>query len=93
MKPKRGHNKEYLKFVRSLPCTICQAQWLSEPHHIAKDGHGGMGTKCLDERTIPLCFTHHRQAHDMGKKTFREKYDLDIEYIIGRLNGIYDNMP
>ena len=50
-----------------------------------------MGLKGSDYRAIPLCSGlqgHHRMCHDIGKKTFYEKYNIDVqEEIIKNLEG------
>jgi hypothetical protein len=84
-KPKRITDKKYLQFIRELLCIICMKPAPSEPHHWNEKGQGGMGTKCSDYRTIPLCFDHHREAH-LEKRTFLTEYRLEIEDVIEMLN-------
>lgn len=48
--PIRSEN--YLAFVRARPCCVCGAPGPSEAHHF---GRHGMGIKCSDIRTVPLC--------------------------------------
>jgi hypothetical protein len=52
-------------------------------------GHGKMGGKSEDDRLISLCRKHHNEFHSIGRKTFSEKYNLDAEHIIRRLNEIW----
>ncbi len=74
LKPKRAtqrrssrvRDREHLLWVKSLPCMvgmdigrICEG-W-SEADHAGKRG---MGQKCSDYETIPLCVTHHRERTD-----------------------------
>jgi Protein of unknown function (DUF968) len=99
-KVKPIRDKKYLDFIRSLPCLICGAAG-SEAHHEAREGHGTMGGKPGDDRTIPLCVNHHAfggtkkhpgSVHGMGKLTGRkywEEYGVDIEEWIVRLNLIF----
>jgi hypothetical protein len=35
-----------------------------EAHHF---GTRGVGQKCSDYRTVPLCEAHHREFHDTGR--------------------------
>lgn len=76
-------NEQYLKYIRSLPCTVCKKPCPSEAHHIST---GGMALKCSDLETAPLCNTHHMEVTSVnsGKKTFVEKYRID--WIAVRLN-------
>lgn len=50
----------YLAFVRELPCARCKAPPPSDPHHF---GPRGVGEKCDDYRTVPLCRLCHHMAH------------------------------
>jgi len=54
----RIEDKKYLKFVRSLPCCVCDNPD-SVPHHLIGYGYGGMGTKAPDYLAMPLCLRHH----------------------------------
>lgn len=53
---------DYLAFVRSLRCCAyalseCDGG-LSDPHHAGR--RPGMGLKCHDRETIPMCRLHHQ---------------------------------
>ena len=88
-KPTRVRNGNYLDYIRGLPCLICR-RGPSEPHHWAKAGHGGRGTKCDDKRAVNLCFEHHREIHDHGKKSFAMKYTIDVESVVEKLNNQWE---
>lgn len=91
-KRKRVVDKNYLNFIRSLPCLICLSEGRtssSEPHHIPEKGNGGVGIKTDDNRAINLCHEHHLEFHQHGRNTFAEKYGIDYEKTILRLNVIY----
>lgn len=63
-----GRSEAYLDFVREHACCYCCAPPRSEAHHYAPTGRGGgMGMKCDDHRTVPLCSGCHRHFHDHGK--------------------------
>ena len=66
----------YLKFVRQLPCAICQDDTGSDPHHQRGSKTGGASFKCHDIRTAPLCRTHHSELHNHGHETFELKYGV-----------------
>lgn len=96
-KQKNIRNNEYLEWIKILPCLVCtikagyipSLEFHSDPHHIPEKGGGSIGLKTHDNRAIPLCRLHHMEYHNLGKETFREKYNLDYEYIIHRLQEAY----
>ncbi|MGW1370677.1 DUF968 domain-containing protein [Providencia hangzhouensis] len=63
-KPKlqRWINDNYLKWVKSQPCCVCNSI-AHDAHHLIGHGQGGMGTKAHDLFTIPLCRIHHDELH------------------------------
>ena len=62
-KQKAFRSAEYLKWVKSLPCCMCQCSTV-DAHHIIGIGHlGGMGTTAPDSFTMPLCRYHHSRVH------------------------------
>lgn len=73
----------YLKFIRSLPCCVCGRTRSIEAAHV---GPRGMGQKCSDLETIPLCALHHKEQHRIGLKKFTADYQLDIRGLLGHLN-------
>lgn len=89
----------YRAWISSMPCCICyrrshklypQTAFVypsqSQCHHIEA---GGMGTKCSDHLTVPLCWKHHRQAHDLGRIRIKEKYQVDFHQVAGEMLAIY----
>ena len=81
-KKQTARSVEYLDYIRTLGCAICGQQ--AEPHHAET---GGVGMKCSDYKTIPLCRQHHDEIHRIGKLSFQRKYNVDIEFITDRLSG------
>ena len=78
---------EYLRWIRTLPCAVCW-QWQIrrlEPSEVAHVGSRGLGQKCSDTETIPLCPHHHRtgplSVHALGKK-FWTYWKLDRHKLI-----------
>ena len=75
-KPKRKADKDYLLYIRSLPCAVrdhtCEGE--IAPHHVKTKGSGGS-----DYATIPLCAKHHAEIHAIGKDTFATKYCISYE--------------
>jgi len=68
-------DKEYLAFIRALPCLVCGAE--SEPHHWRKGADGGTGMKPSDCFALPLCHEHHMEAHRVGEATFAERRNFE----------------
>jgi hypothetical protein len=63
----RRRNKEHLLFVRTQPCLVCARQ-PADAHHLRFAQPQALGRKVSDEFTVPLCRTHHREAHGSGKE-------------------------
>ena len=68
-KNKRWVEKDYTRWVATLPCVNCGihddtivAHHLKHRH--APHGGGGMGMKAHDWLTMPLCYTCHDKAHN-----------------------------
>lgn len=64
-KERRLEDPEYLAFIRHQPCLVpgCRCRPV-EAHHY---GERGLGQKCRDDETAPLCWFHHRPWwHDRG---------------------------
>jgi len=64
-KVKPFRSAKYLKHIRSLPCCNCGYP-VSEAHHVET---GGMGTKCGDDLTVPLCGPSGRGCHQKADKS------------------------
>jgi len=99
----RDHDNKYLAWIRTIPCLLCddyslwKLKWgaytdqvRSEAAHV---GRRGLGQKCSDRQTIPLCGEHHRfgsdSHHVLGKK-FWEHHDLHRDLLIAELNTRYE---
>lgn len=52
--------------------------------HIGSTGKG-MGQKCSDEETAPLCRPHHEEQHKIGLEAFQKKYGLNLLAIAAEL--------
>ena len=86
MKPDR--DPRYLRWIRTLPCSVCRTTRNIEAAHT---GAHGLGRKAPDSTAIPLCATHHRTAsdcyHKLGPRKFAEVHKLNIPEIIAGLNA------
>jgi hypothetical protein len=85
MKPPR--NREYLVWIRTLPCAVCGGTLGIEASHT---GPPGLSQKSSDYSAIPLCQKHHRTGsdsyHKLGPRKFSEVHSLDIRALVSRLN-------
>lgn len=59
----RIESRQYMDWVKTLPCCGCGAP-ADDPHHITNAGLRGAGTKVPDFLTIPLCRPCHDSLHD-----------------------------
>lgn len=83
----RLRSKDYLAFIRSLPCVAC-GNPLTEAAHVryaeAKAGKPitGRGIKSSDCYCAPLCNRHHVEQHDAGdERAWWVLYGIDPVYI------------
>ena len=88
-KPKTYRNPKYLEYIRTLPCCVCRRSGVA-PHHADT---GGMGLKCNDTRTVPLCYKHHMECHALGRITFQEAYNICFISIQIKCLEDYINVP
>jgi hypothetical protein len=65
--PRRHRNKAHLGYVASHPCLICGRR-PADAHHLRFAQPRTLGRKVSDEFTVPLCRTHHREAHHIGNE-------------------------
>jgi len=84
---------KYLEWIRVKPCCVCGN--LSKPHHLKRIGMGRNRKKDLVEHytAVPLCRSHHEQAHrskDYEKRFWKmpiinivegEKMDWDVNLL------------
>lgn len=68
-------SKEYLEFVRALPCAVCGKIGPSDPHHVES---GGVGMKGSDGSVIPLCRKHHRRLEDIGHARAEKEFGFSV---------------
>ena len=66
-KTKRWENKQYIRWVSSLPCSNCSIEDDTIVAHHLKGRYaplsGGGGYKASDWLTMPMCYTCHCEAH------------------------------
>jgi hypothetical protein len=75
--PKRYRNKEHLRLVAQQACLACGRK-PSDPHHLRFMQPRALGRKVSDEFAVPLCRTHHREAHRAGdERAWWEQVGID----------------
>ena len=86
MKPIRSPG--YLRWIRTLPCSVCRTTRQIEAAHT---GPHGISQKSSDLSAIPLCRKHHRTGddsyHRLGPRRFAEVHHLSIRAIVARLSA------
>jgi len=65
--PRRHRDKEHLRFVASHPCMVCGRN-PTDAHHLRFAQPRTLGRKVGDQYTVPLCRTHHQEAHHVGNE-------------------------
>jgi hypothetical protein len=92
-KPKTPRSKEYIEFVRRRDCCVTGKTEGVEAHHVVEPGHGKVGAKTSDFRTVPLIAELHREYHEIGRIEFEQKYNIDLEAEIIRLLAAFHRLP
>jgi hypothetical protein len=77
----------YLKFIRQLPCCACGGTRNVEAMHV---GPRGLGQKVDDKNALPGCRPCHRELHEIGPLEFAQKYVVDFEALILKLNTFFE---
>lgn len=100
--PRRGpaRDRAYLAWIRRFGCVACLNSTIIAPKNPLWDdieaAHvgpiRGLGQKCSDYETIPLCEQHHRLGRDSQhrlQKKFFDHHGLDRAALISELNSRY----
>jgi hypothetical protein len=75
--PRRIRAPENLKWVRTLPCPVCQRR-PADAHHLKHVQPNTMSLKPGDQWVVPLCRIHHRELHDAGdEEAWFEKRNIE----------------
>jgi hypothetical protein len=89
---RRKPDKDYLAFIASLPCLLCPRRAQTSRTEVAHVGSRGLGQRCSDRETVPLCVEHHRtgkEAHHVLGKRFWEHHRTDRDTVLAGLNAMY----
>lgn len=82
-KSRRWKSEAYLDYVRSQDCCACGRSAPSHPHHWGPDK--GMGRKCSDMYTVPLCWQCHEEWHNHRKIGLRDSGEsMDMQVLVQR---------
>lgn len=69
-------SKKYREYISGLPCCITGREGIpNDPHHIKGRGYGST-IKCSDLFCIPLTHDLHHEFHQIGWKSFEDKYNI-----------------
>jgi hypothetical protein len=77
-------DREYLRFIKRLPCVCCLKTWWIDPAHTGPHATG----QASDLDTIPLCRKCH-QEFDACQWRFAERHHLDIPALILMFQHFY----
>lgn len=85
-KPRRVSDPDYLRWLRSQPCCVCQhlgepQRTRTEAHHVTKTRGAGGG----DDGAAPFCVRHHKLWHLLGRKSFAARVGFDPTTVAARL--------
>lgn len=86
-------NPEYLDCIRRWGCVLAATYDCVGPVEAAHVGDRGLGQKCRDQETIPLCGYHHRTGpdsqHVMGKR-FWDYHGINKADLVTMYQGIFE---
>ena len=82
-------DRNYLAWIRTLPCAHCGTSHGIEAAHTGSDG--GMRLKASDTTCVPLCRECH-QAAPVSYHRDRAAMGIDWEALVSRLNDVYQGM-
>ena len=88
-KKRKERDTAYMTWIKTLPCMVTgtvNPKTVDAHHHIRKS-QGGSDRTC-----VPLLHELHMELHTIGVETFENKYDLDFEATVKRLNATYDKL-
>ena len=97
-RPKKSEpgSSAYLKWVRSLPCVVCNgARGKSEAAHTLILGNAGTGKKSTCKSCIPLCCWDHTLRFDSyhgirPESEWAELHGIDLPALVQSLNDLYN---
>lgn len=96
-KRKPAKSKDYLAFVRKLPCCITGSYGVEAAHlsmAAPRYGHYGRGrqSKAPDRWALPLSPGHHAHQHGIGERAFWDVYDIDPHILALTLYGLWSDL-
>ena len=56
-------------------CVLCHSE--GEIHHVMSRGAFGKAA-LIEPNELPLCRKHHSEVHTIGRRTFADKYGLEV---------------
>lgn len=83
-------DEELRAYVRSLPCLACtilgeEQREPTEACHVTTKGIGGGD----HDNLINLCSAHHRQWHNIGRRSFDYRYKIRSKAVARKLTATY----
>ena len=78
----------HLARVAELPCSVCSTRPV-QVHHIRGAGLTGIGQKCSDWFTIPLCPPCHDSFHRQGRMKWEMQNGPQVDHVAQTLELLY----
>ena len=87
-KQKTNRDSKYRAFIRKHPCLVCGRSGAIH-HHEPLSGRG-TGLKGNDNEAVPLCHEHHQERHQIGRKTFYQRYGINWVFHVAQYQAMYE---
>lgn len=71
-------DRSHLARVANHPCLVCGIQF-AQAHHIRECYPRTLGVRIGDDKTAPLCVTHHAELHMHNTDDFWKRYGIDAK--------------
>lgn len=90
IKEGRIKTRLYMEWICTKPCLACGVTGVQAHHPIntTKFPSRAQYGKAHDTETVPICFPHHTELHDIigDEQKFEDKYDLDFLATVNEYN-------
>ena len=74
-------DRKHLVWVRQQVCCVPGCAGPAEAHHVRTAANSGTGLKPRDRESVPACWSHHRELHDVGRLTFERRHRINLAEI------------
>ena len=78
-----------LETADAIDRNVLVERHLISRQHAAGEGSRGMGLKADDLTAIPLAHKYHQEIHAIGRRSFEEKYHVNLWELIAKTQAEY----